>query len=89
MKTSLTETIRIERYLRGELAPENALVFEANLQLNPRLRKNVLFQNLVRRFVTLYHRRLLKSEVESVHEQLFCDEGRRDFAENIIKLFKA
>lgn len=87
MKTSLSETIQIENYLQGNLSPENALVFEARLQIEPELKKTVHLQTLVRRFVTLYHRRRLKSEVEAIHARLFRDDRRRDFRARIMNLF--
>jgi hypothetical protein len=87
MKTSLTETIQIENYLDENMPAEEQLVFEARLQIEPDLKRTVRFQALVRRFVTLYQRRLLRKELAAIHERLFSDETHRGFRERILNLF--
>ena len=89
MKTSLSETIEIEKYLLDELAPERALVFNARLLISAQLRKDTFFQKLVHRLVHLYHRRHLKREVEAVHARLFNDPSRLDFREGVMKNFNS
>lgn len=87
MKTSLTELIEIEKYLRGELTPEQSLVFNARLLISQPLRKQTFLQKLVHRLVHLYHRRLLKREVEAVHASLMRDPAHTDFRDQVMKIF--
>jgi hypothetical protein len=87
MKTSLTELIGIEKYLSGDLTPEQSLVFNARLLISQPLRKRTFLQKLVHRLVHLYHRRLLKREVEAVHARLFYDPAHADFRGRVMKIF--
>lgn len=87
MRTSLSETIEIEKYLCNELSPECALVFHARLLIHPGLRKHVFFQRLVHRLVHLYHRRHLTREVEAVHDKLFNDPAETEFRKDLMKIF--
>jgi hypothetical protein len=87
MKTSLTDTIRTERFLRGELADDDRLAFNARLLVDQELRRNLFFQRMVHRLVALYHRRKLKAQLEGVHERLLNDPASVSFRESVIKYF--
>ena len=87
MKTSLTDTIRTERFLRGELADDDRLTFNARLLVDQELRRNLFYQRVVHRLVALYHRRKLKAQLNDVHERLVNDPARVSFRESIIKHF--
>jgi hypothetical protein len=88
MRTSLTEIQQTEKYLLGEMHPEDALVFEARILSNPLLKMNVFFQKKVHAVLRAYHRKKLKEEAESIHQQLFSDPGKNDFREMIFHCFK-
>jgi hypothetical protein len=87
MKTSLAETIQIEEYLDKNMPAEDQLVFEARLQIEPGLQKTVHFQALVRRFVRLYRRRVMRKELAAIHERLLSDDSHLGFRDRILKLF--
>ena len=87
MKTSISETIQIEKYLMEQLHPEEKTLFEARLKLDGNLRTNTVFQKVLRRLLRLYHRRKLKQEVAHIHDHLFHDPARIHFRESVLKHF--
>jgi hypothetical protein len=87
MKTSLSEIIDAEKYLHGELTPEESVVFQARLLVDEELRRNTFYHKMVNRLVRLYHRRKLKAEVEGVSDKLFRDNRKVDFRDSIIRIF--
>lgn len=88
MKTSLTETIAIEQHLQGTQSPEEALLFEARLLLNPSLSDTIKQQKQTYALVQAYGRRRLKAELEAVHQRLFTEPVHRGFREKVMALFK-
>ena len=88
MRTSLTEIQQTEKYLLGEMQPEDALVFEARMLSNPLLKMNVFFQKKVHAVLRAYHRKKLKEEAEAIHQQLFNDPKKNDFQKMIFHFFK-
>ena len=89
MKTSIAETIRIEKFLTGELDTAETLVFESRSIVNPELRRDVLFQKIVHRLVRLYHRKRTKGEVVRIHNKLFEDPAKARFRESILRHFNS
>ena len=88
MRTSLNDIQLTEHFLKGALAPEEALLFEARLLTDPVLRLNLAIQKQVYRLIMLYQRKKLKEELEDIHHQLFHDPENRDFKQKIFQLFK-
>jgi hypothetical protein len=88
MKTSWNNTELIEQYLKGQLNVDDALVFEANLLVDPFLRMNVFLQKKIYLLITLYGRKKLKAEIEQVHNHLFENPDKIIFQERIHQLFK-
>ncbi|NUO02362.1 MAG: hypothetical protein HUU01_17285 [Saprospiraceae bacterium] len=88
MMTSRNNTKLIEQYLQGKLPVSRQIAFEARLLLQPKLRMDLYFQKKTYRLVQLYHRKKLKEELETVHQQIFSDPDKVDFQENIYRLFK-
>ena len=88
MKTSMSETILIERYLWGELSPLEKQNFKARLLQSPRLRLRVYFQKKVHLLIKLYHRKKLKTELELLHEELSNNPEKTQFRENIHQIFE-
>lgn len=87
MKTSLNNTIRIEKYLRGQLNPRDRFLFEAQLLMNPGLRMDLLAQKKVYTLLKMYHRKKQKEELGEVHRQLFSNPEKRHFQQHIFQLF--
>ena len=89
MKTSIPEIIRTERFLKGELPPDERVVFEARMLVDAELKNNTFFHSTVHRLITLYQRKKIKVEVELLHARIFHDPERAAFKESIFKLFNS
>ena len=86
MKTSLTETQKIENYLLQRYS-EDAPVFEAQLILQPELREKVLWQQNTYSLIHEYSRRKLLNELELIHQKLFSDPKQENFRQKILRIF--
>ncbi len=88
MRTLRSNVQRIERYLQGSLSLSDKLVFEAQLLLQPKLRMDLYFQKKTYQLVRIYHRKKLKEELETLHQEIFNDPDNIVFQQNIYGLFK-
>jgi hypothetical protein len=89
MKTLFRNILQTEKYLQQELTPEDSLVYQARLIVDADLRKDTFFHRMVHKLVRLYHRKKLKAQVETIHENLFNDPAKVHFRERIMKLFNS
>lgn len=88
MKTSLNELRLIEAHLLGGGAPQERLLVEARLILQPELRQSLHWQQKTHELVRQYGRQQLKKEMEQVHQELFSPAtAHPSFREKILKLF--
>lgn len=87
MKTSLNDTHTIEQYLAGKLSPWNRMLFVSRLKVNAGLRNDVELQKKIYWLVKIYHRKKLKEELESLHQQLFNNPEKKDFRRRILEIF--
>jgi hypothetical protein len=87
MRTSMNEIKQAEDFLLGKLPSANALLFKANLFLDPMLRLNVAAQKKLYTLVRAYGRKKIKLEVESVREKIFADPEKISFRQKIAQLF--
>lgn len=87
MRTSMSETIRIERFLQGELSALECQVLKAQMQKNPSLRWRVYFQKQIHLLIKLYHRKRSKAEMETVHLALFQNPEKAQFQQRIFNIF--
>jgi hypothetical protein len=87
MRTSLNEIKQIEDHLFNEVDPQESVLFEARLILNPQFADNVKWQQQTYQLVKQYGRKKLKAELEVVHQQLFTQTEHRSFAQKIRALF--
>lgn len=87
MRTSLNEIKAIEQHLLQEAPPEDNLLFEANLILDPELKEKVQWQQKTYQLVRTYGRKQLRAEIEAVHQQLFTQARHRSFRQKVLSLF--
>ncbi|HVS93457.1 MAG TPA: hypothetical protein VHE59_15565 [Mucilaginibacter sp.] len=87
MRTSLSETVRIEAHLLRISESGDRLVFEARLLLEPELRDKMHCQQNTYALVKKYGREELKKEIEAVHQQLFTEQKHISFRQNILGIF--
>jgi hypothetical protein len=88
MKTSLTDVARTEKFLLGELSPEDSVVYQARCLVNDDLRRDAFFHKMVHSLIRVFHRKRLKAEVQEVHDKLFNDPANAHFQQKVTKLFK-
>lgn len=88
MTTSWNETQLIEAYLHRQLRPEDALLFEARLLVEPDLQQKTTAQKRTYALIRQYTRKQLKQEIEAVHRQLFSEPKYRSFREKVLQLFR-
>jgi hypothetical protein len=88
MRTSLNKIKLIEGYIFNVNQPLDALLFDAMLILDPAFREQVNLQKKVHTIVLQYSRKKLRTEIDSVHKQLFDKPEHRSFRWRILDLFK-
>ena len=87
MMTSPSDTEQIERYILGDLSPEEGLVFHARLLTDPLLCLRVRLQKKTYKLVRAYARKKVKAEMEAVHQELFLDPAKATFHQKILQFF--
>jgi hypothetical protein len=88
MRISLNKAEQIDNHLFNRGNPEDKLIFEAMLILDPALKSQVSWQKKTLDFVQRYGRKKIQAEIESVHWQLFNEPAHRRFRNKILSLFK-
>jgi len=83
----LNEIRLIDNHIFKTAAPEDALLFDALLILNPGLSEQVMWQKQIHTLVQQYGRKKLKAEIETVHNKLFNEPEHRSFKDKILNLF--
>lgn len=88
MRTSLSEIKEIEKHLLLTDTPENQLVFQGRLLLEPTLKENTAIQKTIYDLVQAYGQRELKKEIQKVQTELFTDPSCQWFQNVVSKIFK-
>ena len=88
MPTLSIETREIEAYLSGAQYPEESLIFQAKLVLQPGLAEKVKWQQQTYRLLQLYSRQKLRAEISEVESTLFNDAAHLSFRQKVFRLFK-
>jgi hypothetical protein len=88
MRTSLNNIKEVDDHLLGLSAPQDSLLFEAKMILNPELPLNVMWHKQTLNLVQQYGREQLRADIEAVHNQLFTRPEHRSFRQNILRFFK-
>lgn len=87
MRTSISDIIRTEKFLRDEFALSERLAFETRLIADANLRSGLFFHRMVHRLVTLYHRRKIRKEIDALHKRLFECPEKTEFRDSVTKIF--
>lgn len=88
MRTSLTEIKLIDDYLFNCAEPGDAVLLDAMLLIDSELPEKISWQQQTHAVIKNYSRKMLKSEIEAVHRQLFNRPEHLDFKKFIISLFR-
>ena len=87
MKTSWKNTQRLDDYLGQRLNPEEALLIEARLVLEPELRDTLRWQQQTHALVRAYGRQQLRREIQSAQQKVFHQPEHHGFRQTILRLF--
>jgi hypothetical protein len=87
MRTSLNEIKLIDEHIFNRNTPEDALVFDAMLILNPGLSNQIMWQKKAHAIVQQYGRKKLKAEIEEVHRKLFNEPAHQTFRQRVMGWF--
>lgn len=88
MRTSLIEVEQIEQWLYSQDDPQDHLLFEARLQLEPELGEKVKDQQLTYELIRRMGRNRFRDEIKGVEKRLFTNNLYRAFQERISSIFK-
>lgn len=89
MRTSYSDLIRTEKYLDGQLDPQDTVLFEARLLVEERLRMNTFYHRMVRKIVLQYQREKMRADLLAIHNRLMQNPAKRSFRDEIRKIFKS
>lgn len=83
----MSDLVKTEKYLLGELGAGEALLYQAEMAINHRLKADTFYHRLIHRAVRLYHRRQIKEAIVLAGERLFNDPRRDRFRNEVMKNF--
>lgn len=87
MKTSWKKTKQLEDYLLLHGEPEEALLLEAQLVLEPSLQDTLQWQQRAYATIHQYGRQQLRGEIKAVQDQLFYQSKYQVFQRKIRSIF--
>jgi hypothetical protein len=88
MRTSLNNIKEMDDHVLGFHAPQDGLLFEAKMILNPELKLDVAWHKQTLTLVQQYGRKQLRADIEAVHNQLFTQPEHNSFRQTILRFFK-
>jgi hypothetical protein len=84
----MNETKQLEGYLLNTCKPEEHLLMQASLVVNPELREKAFWQEQTYALIKNYGRKQLKAEIENVHKKMFTEQKFEKFRQKISFIFK-
>jgi hypothetical protein len=87
MRTSLNNIQETEQYLKGQLTPEDQLVYDARLILDTDLNEQTRWQQQTYEVVRAYGRMQFRNELEKIHERLMIEPQHNRFRKRILNIF--
>jgi len=88
MRTSLNNLKLVDDHVLGLATPQDNLLLEAKLILNPALSDDIYWHKHTLTFVQLYGRKQLRADIAAVHNQLFTRPEHLSFRQSILRFFK-
>jgi len=79
---------QVDDHLLGKTEPDEALLFEAKLILDPELNDSVHWHKQTLSLVHQHGREGLRQQIQAVHRQLFTMPQHNSFSQMILRLFK-
>ena len=88
MRTSLNNLKLVDDHLLGVSTPQNSLLLQAKVILNPALNDEIYWHKQTHNLVQQYGRKQLRAEIEAVHQKLFTQPRHLGFRQSIFRFFK-
>ncbi len=88
MRTSLIEIQKIDQFVSGAFPPDEALVFEAKMIVDPVLTENTLLHRKLLCIIACLQRKKMKKQVADLSQDLFADPRKQSFRNQINSIFK-
>jgi len=88
MRTSLNNLKLIDDHLNGPASPQDNLLLQAKIIINPDLKHEVQWHKQTLQLVQQYGRKQLRADIEAVHTQLFTLPQHSSFKQGILRFFK-
>ena len=88
MRTSLNNIQLVDDYLLGIATPQDSLLLQAKVIINPSLNDEIYWHKQTHGLVQQYGRKQLRAEIEAVHNQLFTRTEHLSFRQSILRFFK-
>ena len=83
----MRDTELIEQYLNGQLKPDDHLLAEAKMLVNPELKEKTVWQKMTYGLVKKYGRKKLREEIQQTENLLFNDPEFAAFRKKIHSIF--
>lgn len=87
MRTSLNNIKHIEEFLEGTMSLEDSLLFHAKMIVSPALRREVRIQKQAYSVIRLYGRKLVRQQIQDVHQEIFNDSSDHPMKHQVSTLF--
>ena len=88
MRTSLNNLKLVDDHLLGLATPQDNLLLQAKVILNPALSDDIYWHKQTYNLVQQYGRKQLRAEIEAVHNRLFTRPEHLTFRQSILRFFK-
>ncbi|MFD0766980.1 hypothetical protein ACFQZI_19130 [Mucilaginibacter lutimaris] len=88
MQTSLNNLKLVDDHLLGLATPQDKLLLDAHLILNPALHEDIYWHKQAHGMVQQYSRKQLRAEIEAVHQKLFNMPEDLSFRQKILRFFE-
>jgi len=87
MRTSLNKIKEADDYLLKVMDPEEAVLYEAKLILNPEMKSELYWHRKTHEAVRTYARAQLRREINAVHDKLFFQPEHSTFRKKVMSFF--
>ena len=88
MRTSLSEIAETEAYLMHKCDPDEKLLVDAKLLINPVLRSNTMLQKAIYEAIKFWSRKQMKRELQQIQTNLLNRPDANAFRDEIHHIFK-
>ena len=89
MTPSQKTTELLDRFIRKQLKPQDAVVLNARLLIDPVLQQDLFYQRILHRLMGLYHREQQKKKIDAIANRLFTHPSHTSFQQTVQHLLQS